>query len=189
MSIYRAQIAITADSALPRDQVMITPHYTSTDAAGLANALKTNIKALASMSTNPSFTVTIYDAQGPPPHHPLAIATNSGSTPTSTMPREVAVCVSYYAGFNQPRLRGRVYLPAGILNFTPAARVIAGELAIGTHWADALFKNIGTGNVAVVFSRKANLASPITNYWTDNEWDTVRSRGLVSTLRVVGTVP
>ena len=31
--------------------------------------------------------------------------------------------------------------------------------------------------------------SPVTNVWVDDEWDTIRSRGLKSTSRVTATVP
>lgn len=189
MAIYRAQIAISADSALPRDQLVITPHYTGTDHLAIANQLKTAIKALSSMGSNPSFTINMYDAQGVPPHHPLSTVTNAGTTPNSTIPREVAVCLSYYATVNQPRRRGRVYLPASILGFVAGSRVAAGDLTIALAWGPALFKALPAGSAAVVFSRKDNAAYPITNYWVDNEWDTVRSRGLKSTTRSLGTVP
>jgi len=80
MTIFRAQIAITADSALPRDAILITPHYTGTDPTALGTQLKTNIKALTSMASNPAFTISMYDAQGAPPHHPLAVIVNWPAT-------------------------------------------------------------------------------------------------------------
>lgn len=189
MTIYRAQIAITADSALPRDAFVVTPHYTGTDPTALANTLKTQIKALSSMAANPSFTVNIYEAGTPPPHHPVATATNLGTTPNSTLPRETAICLSYYATLNQPRLRGRIYLPACMMPFTAAVRPNVGDLPLALQWGPALFKTLPTGTVAVVYSRVNHTTAPITNYWVDNEWDTVRSRGLKSTTRVLGTVP
>jgi hypothetical protein len=41
----------------------------------------------------------------------------------------------------------------------------------------------------VVYSRREKVARPVTNYWVDDEWDTVRSRGLRSSTRVTGTLP
>ena len=45
------------------------------------------------------------------------------------------------------------------------------------------------GSAFVVYSRKEGVARPATNYWVDDEWDTVRSRGLRSSSRVTGTLP
>jgi hypothetical protein len=169
--------------------MVITPHYTGTDPQALATALVANIKALSIMAANPQFQCDIYDALGPAPHHPLATAVNAGTTPTSTLPRETAVCLSYYATVNQPRKRGRVYLPAPILGNAAGARLGAGDVTRMLTFGPALFKNLPSGHVPVVFSRTNVATYPITNYWVDNEWDTVRSRGLVATTRSLGTVP
>lgn len=188
MATYRAQIAFVADTALPRDAMVITPHYTGTDPAALATQLVTNIKAITRVN-NASFTVNVYDATGPKPHHPLATAANAGITPVSALPREVALCLSYYATLNQPRKRGRVYLPAPILGMTPGLRPSAGDITALLGFGPALFKGLPSGVVPIVWSRKDLVAYPITNYWIDNEWDTVRSRGMNSTTRQQGTVP
>jgi hypothetical protein len=41
----------------------------------------------------------------------------------------------------------------------------------------------------VVWSRKLKQANGVNHYWVDDEWDTVRSRGMRSTKRVEFTIP
>jgi hypothetical protein len=41
----------------------------------------------------------------------------------------------------------------------------------------------------VVYSRKTGGDAQVTNVWVDDEWDTVRSRGLRGTVRDLGTLP
>lgn len=191
MTIFRAQLGFFLDSALPRDVQLITPHYTGTDAAGLASALKANLLALAGVGATTSFTVNIYNAQGLPPHHPLATQVNSVTPGTSGGPREVCLCLSYYATLNQPRTRGRVYLPNGLINggaqlgVRPTTTMRSAALA----WKGALSTGLPAGTVWVVYSRKNDSTAPVTNVWVNDEWDTVRSRGLRETARTLGTVP
>ena len=54
---------------------------------------------------------------------------------------------------------------------------------------NTLFKGLPTGHNAVVYSKALNQSFGISNFWVDNEWDTVRSRGLKADSRVLGTVP
>ena len=51
MAVYRAQISFPADSALPRDEMSITPHYTGDNPGGLANALKANLVAFPAVAS------------------------------------------------------------------------------------------------------------------------------------------
>lgn len=169
--------------------MVITPHYTGTDPQALADKLRDQLTAVTSWVSVPTITINVYLATGAPPHHPLASSVHTGAAATSVMPREVAICLSYYATLNQPRLRGRVYLPAPIMGMASGIRPAPGDLPRALNFGPALFKTLPAGHVPVVFSRVAGTSAPITNYWVDNEWDTVRSRGLISTTRSVGTVP
>jgi len=189
MAVYRAQIAFQANSALPRDAMLITPHYTGSDPAALANGLKTNLIANANVSTLIPFTINVYDAQGAPPHHPLATATQTGTPKTPIIPSEISLCLSYFATVNQPRKRGRLYLPVCLWESSPPVRPNAAALTRALSFGPTLFKSLPSGTVPVVFSRVTNTTNPITDYWVDDEWDTVRSRGLRATTRQTGTVP
>src|SRR3982751_2212245 len=111
MSIFRAQISFPADTALPRDQMSITPHYTGDNASALANWLKASLIAWPSTATRP-FKIKVYDAEKAKPNYPLATAEQTGTTPNTGAPREVCLCLSYFSTFNRKSWRGRLYLPA-----------------------------------------------------------------------------
>jgi hypothetical protein len=51
-----------------------------------------------------------------------------------------------------------------------------------------IFANLGGSDVDwIVWSRKNHTATKVQNYWVDDEWDTVRSRGLKRSTRQVAT--
>jgi len=108
-------------------------------------------------------------------------------------PREVALCLSYYAEQNVPRRRGRLYIgpftdaameirpPAGnaigaVASLAPALAAVGGA---DVDWC--LYSP--TNDVATAGATKLRT---ITNWWVDNEWDTVRSRGRRATSRISG---
>jgi hypothetical protein len=53
----------------------------------------------------------------------------------------------------------------------------------------ALFSGLPGGTAGVVYSRTDKTGRPITNWWVDDEWDVVRSRGLRGVTRDTGTIP
>lgn len=190
MSVYRAQIAFQMDTALPRDAMTINPHYFSTDPAALAVALKANLIANPNVGSVYGFTIKIYDAQKAPPNYPLATQASTPSLAVTSNPRELSLCLSYYATNNVVTKRGRLYIPAalitgGIATLRPTQAQIDKAMTFGP----TLGKNLGTGNSWVVWSRKLNSQATVTNYWCDNEWDIVRSRGMRGTARTLGTIP
>lgn len=191
MAIYRAQIGFVMDSVLPRDIILITPHYTGSDPQALADGLSTNLQANVNVGAAQKFTVNVYNAQGPPPHHPLGTATHGATTGSTAGPREVALCLSYYATKNQPRLRGRLYLPNGLISgaSTIVARPTTAQRSAAMSFGPTLFKTLPAGVAPVVYSKKNDSSAPITDYWVDDEWDIVRSRGNRATTRSTGTVP
>src|SRR4051812_19764755 len=114
MAIVRAQIAWARDTAFPRDRMSINPHFKITNLGalgtgyqGLADDLATGIKNLQQPGqAGREVEVKLYDAESAPPNVPLATKKlNSGASPQSTSPREVGVCLSYYADRNEPRRR------------------------------------------------------------------------------------
>lgn len=192
MAIRRAQIALQLTSILPRDAVIITPHYETsggTEDQALADGLKTRLVANSDVGATVPFTVRVYNAQGPPPHFPLGSATNVGTAPPAVAaPRELALCLSYYAGLNRPGFRGRVYLPAALLGGSLGLRPSSTQQNRVLAWGASLF-NTWTGTIKpTVYSRRDDVARTITTYWCDDEWDIVRSRGLKSTARVQANV-
>jgi hypothetical protein len=191
--IVRAQIAWWPDSALPRDAVTINPHFehtaggfTTTDWEDFADDLAI---AMATYGGNAYQTrVSIYDAQGTVPVFPEAVKTKlPGVHSASSWPREVALCLSYYSGNNVPKKRGRLFIPISILRSTPGLRPDAAQRTKALDCGTLLANAGGADLDWVVWSKTDGLAHSVTNSWVDDEWDTMRSRGLKSTTRSVAT--
>ena len=188
MSVFRVQMAFPFDTALPADVVTINPHYNGSDAQALANALAANLKATTYVALHP-FTIKVYDAKQKPPSYPLATATQSGTPPNSGIPREVAVCLSYYAVYNRPRFRGRLFLPptwfTAVANVRPSGTL---QQAVVDFSTDVLTKALPGGTFWTVYSPTQGTDAQVTDVWCDDEWDTVRSRGLKATNRITKKV-
>lgn len=193
MPIWRLQCSWLATTAFPRDKMMINPHF---DSAGVPEAGSTPDElcedlatALVSWGDAGQVEVKAYDAQGTPPVIPAGSAIRQeGVIRTVTVPREVALCLSYYSEQNQPRRRGRLYLPAGVFAGTVALKpTLAQQQKVGA--LAQIFADLGGLDVDwCVYSRVDDDARPVSNWWVDNEWDTIRSRGLRADNRHTGTV-
>src|SRR5213595_595359 len=183
MAVYRAQISFPADSALPRDEMSITPHYTGDNPGGLANALKANLVAFPAVATKP-FKIKVYDALLAPPSYPLATAEQAGTPNQSGVPREVCLCLSFFSTFNRPSWRGRLYLPHFLFGDAMGIRPTPAQTAAALAFHEVLAAGIPQGHAWVVFSRKHRETHSVTNVWVDDEWDIQRSRGLKGTTRV-----
>jgi len=191
--IWRLQTEFSADSTLPRDGITITPHFNDqgvgTDPQSLCDDLAAALALYAGAPTR-QISVTAYDAQGAKPVYPQGEAiVNPAVAPASASPREVAVCLSFFSERNIPRRRGRLYIPFLIMGFTSPNTVRPTSVVRDKVGALApIFADLGGVDVDwCVYSRVNNAAYPVTNWWVDDEWDTVRSRGLRSTTRLEGT--
>lgn len=193
MASYRAQIAWQFDSALPRDAVCITPHFDGLggNAQAIADNLNTKLAAITAVGATPVWTIKVYDALRPKPNPPLAIVVHpgGGSPTTSFAPRDVALCLSFFAGVNSPRRRGRLYIP---MNFVPGSlglRPTSAQRSSVAAFVPALTTGYPTSVKWAVYSRRDGATFPVTDWFVDDEWDTQRKRGLRSTTRTTGTVP
>lgn len=187
MSIFKAQISFPADSALPRDQMSITPHFFGDNAQALANALKTNLIANAQVNIHP-FKVKIYDAMQPPPSYPLATAEQTGTPLNSGGAREICLCLSYFSTYNRPRYRGRLFLPLFLVGGSIDLRPTPAQQAAALAFADALTDNLPATHNWVVFSKTNKQSYGVSDIWCDDEWDVQRSRGLRGTSRLTAKV-
>jgi hypothetical protein len=185
--IAKASIGFQYDSSLPRDVVTITPHYNCDDPAALADWLKSQLNSQPYIVGKP-FTIKVYDAKKAPPSYPLATVTNPGTPPTSGLPREVAICLSFYGTWNRPTYRGRLYLPASWFTSVSQVRPTGAIVTAALNFADVLGKNMPSGMFWTVYSRKKGTDAQVTDAWVDDEWDTVRSRGLRPTTRQTKTM-
>jgi hypothetical protein len=186
--IMRAALSFPYDSALPRDVLNINPHFNGPDAAAVAAMLKSNLLAYTPTADKP-WSIKIYDAKKPPPSYPLAQESNSATTPNSSVPREVALCLSYYAVYNRPSFRGRLYLPASwftsVAAVRPAAPTITAVLGFATS---VLTRGLPAATFWTVYSKTHGTDAQVTDIWADDEWDTIRSRGLKPTSRQTAKV-
>ena len=189
MAIYRAQISFPVDTQFAVDALTITPHYFGTDAQALADRLKSNLSGFASIGGAKPFTIRIYDAQKAPPSYPLATAQQAGTPPASSVPRELALCLSYYSTFNRPRNRGRVYIPACFIAGAAASRPSGAQQAEALSWHEPLTNGLPPSTNMVVYSRMNDQSYGVDNFWVDDEWDIVRSRGRKPTQRITARFP
>lgn len=189
MPIYRVTIAVGMDTALPSDQVSVNPHYNASDPDALVQALKANCIAYSPIGTRP-FTIKAYDAAKSPPSYPLATASQVGTVTASQCPREVSLCLSYFSTYNRPRFRGRLFLPATWLTGAPAVRPSNALMLSCLNFATAvLTKSLPSQANWVVWSQTEKKSQGgVTDIWCDDEWDTVRSRGLDPTTRVTAKI-
>lgn len=186
----RVQIGFPLDTTLPRDVVTINPHYTFDNPQALADALKTSLTSIGTVAASTMFTIKVYDAKKAPPSYPLATATNGTTPSVISTPREVALCLSYYAGQNVPRKRGRVYIPYNFITGSLGARPTTTQMNfVLNNWGNALFKSRPAGALPIVYSRIDKVGWTMDHLWVDDEWDTVRSRGGRATQRVQTTIP
>jgi hypothetical protein len=184
--IFRASIGFAMDSTLPRDTVTINPHYSGDNAQALADALKAALLANAQVGATSPFRVKIYDAEKAPPSFPLAEAVAGTGSKVTSVPRELALCLSYYATWNRPTFRGRLYIPIVFVGGTPGVRPSATQMTNALSFYDTLKLPIANHYMGV-WSRKMRTFAQSSNAWVDDEWDVVRSRGLRGTTRQLDT--
>lgn len=183
--IARVQIGFYFDSSLPRDVVTINPHYNTNTPQALCDQLKSNIIASVTGGALNWFTIKAYDAMLPPPSYPVASSSNVVAAPATSHPREVALCLSYYAGWNRPSFRGRLYIPGTLIPGAQGLRPTTPQQQAVIDFAhNVLNHQLPSGTFWTVWSPTHKTDAQVTNVWCDDEWDIVRSRGLKGTSRI-----
>lgn len=196
MSQYRVQIALFGSNDPARDQCVNT-FYLDTDLAPLTSDDPQQLVHDAvtlwgnTLQIGPGIDRImgrIYKMSDPEPRIPKGEYTLSfAASSAAGAPREVALCLSYFAGVNRPKTRGRMYIGpfrASDMALRPGAplRTILGNLAAG-------ISALGGANVQwVQYSPTTGEFHNVTTWWVDDEWDTMRSRGLKPTTRTTGNV-
>jgi hypothetical protein len=184
--ILRAAIGFYMDSVLPRDIVTINPHYSGDNAQALADGLKAALLANTQVGATSPFRIKVYDAEKAAPSFPIAESVAGTGFKTTSVPRELALCLSYYATWNRPTFRGRLYIPMVFCGGTPGVRPSASQITNALSFYDTLKLPIASHYMGV-WSRKMRTFSQSTAAWVDDEWDVVRSRGLRGTTRQLDT--
>ena len=200
-TIYKVSIGVQTDNNLPRDNMFVTPHFRdetgSQSPAALATQIANNFVAWFGAPVRGQVKVYLEDFNPGVPHNPLATADfgTVGTFASSAGPREIALCLSYYATQNTKRFRGRLYIPHAWIRVAgggasaapaprPTAAMIATALAFGTS---VLVPEKLNGNRWCVASTVDKVARFVTDYWVDDEWDIIRSRGYRGTTRQAAT--
>lgn len=161
-----------------RDYITNVLWYSTNGAtpAGVGDA----IKAAFTASAGPYYTfanvwVKVYDHANPLHSPPVYQTQYSGSGSTSWGPRQVALCLSFYCGLNIRGKRGRIYVgpfAANLLsNVAPAGVMNMLQYVIGLMRLPG-----GPDVVHQLHHVKTDTFSPVTNYFVNNRWDTMRSR-------------
>jgi hypothetical protein len=190
MPHIRAQLAVEQTSnPLARDDIVNVVHYDldppSTQAAwdALADSLCDVWVARGHYPNNvDQVKCSLYDMDEAEPREPHATRLKPISGVSEPCPREVALCLSFFATRNLPRRRGRIYVGpwrASDATLRPAADIRSALTAMAT----GLHAIGGGGNRWCVYSPTDDALWPITDAWVDDEWDTMRSRGLRATTR------
>lgn len=140
-------------------------------------------------------TIKYYAADGSVPNYPFdeQSFTLSPAPSALDMPVEVSLCVSYANdtanSVARARRRGRIYMSGWQTGFNAAGRptgaTVSAMAANFKTYVDAV--NVITDFTAVVYSRTNVTGYAIERIWVDNEWDTMRSRGLRATTRTTVT--
>ena len=198
MSLIAVVARLRSVTSLPEDDCVNVYHFQTgsaadfdTATAGVADAYMARLDAV--LGGVNQVTVSAYDLANPVPRPPQNVEVRS-LTARAVMPREVACCLSFFADRNLPRNRGRVFIGPFASAFTeerPGATVrgaiadFAGDLGdIGPDVPIPGLDNVDWS----VYSRADTTFKEVTDWWIDNAWDTMRSRGNAPTSRLTGTV-
>lgn len=195
----RAMAIFEGPSGLPTDRYVNNFHFndfTATPPAGgdyvaVGSAIALAYEGVASfLQAEVTFPeIRMYDMDEPTPREPTFFLPGPASQPSGVatrLPREVALCLSYYGDRNIPRQRGRLY-------FGPLAAAVDSSDRPPLALRQALIQfgydlyNALDGEAArwIVHSPTINGKTEITDLWVDDAWDTMRSRGSEPSSRIV----
>lgn len=193
MAKIRVQVISRRSTDLAIDHIVNTVYFddfnidptSGTDYQNFATSVRDVFRARPGYAVGFLVETKVYDMGDSEPRPVRATAPPLGPTGglvTDSGPREVALCLSYYSDRNVPRQRGRLFIGpwgAGQQALRPTAAIIAGLVTLAGGLA-----NVGGADVDwQLYSPTTNSYLKISNGWVDDEWDTVRSRGLRATSR------
>lgn len=195
MPTFKLATSVWHDSLLPRDACMINPVFHTINPAPDYDQLCTDwanaVNTCFNFQNNNKITVKAYNVRTHPHGPPLAEKTiNPVGWTVAPIMREIALCLSFFAGTNTKWTRGRLYVPAFWVA-TPTSVVVRPSGAIRSSVGALAQKAADLGGVDVdwsVYSKTKDTNNAISDWWVDDEWDIQRRRGLRTTARTTGTV-
>lgn len=211
LTLYRHQVAINMDSALPEDDIMNTFHFkgeagpsTATDTAAIATAVGAFYNAIDGSIFPNEVAATAdfktYDLSNAVPRVPVFEGTHS-LTPSGTtgIPTEAAICLSFegspVSGVNQARRRGRLFL--GPLS-TECVQIVGGKTVVEADRRGTIATAASALRAAAIaadlewgvyspseaaFDGDISAFTAVASGWVDNAFDTIRKRGTAPTVR------
>lgn len=189
MALYRFTVNAAVTTLLPKDHFVNDLYYTRILDSGDDEGLCLDLANIFSdfWYQPGEIRVNMYDQPTSGPSGPprATAVVDAGSPIACDIPREVAICLSFWASERaNPHRRGRIFLGVGPSAFGPAglrpsSTIRNAVLGLGDELA-----GLGGADVSwQVFSRSLGDSEDVTNTWVDDEWDTIRSRGLERTLQ------
>lgn len=200
MVVTRAQVTIKTTDALPANFLTNTLYFDQGTSVATFDAIRDQIVLHYSSLASQFYPSTVaqvgheikfYDVLQAPPSYPIvSYVFNMAATPSGDpLPSEVALVASFQgpkiSGIKQARRRGRNYIGPLKASLNTLGRPSATAL---TNLA-AAYDLFGTQVNAitdvdwVVWSGVSLTATPITDGWVDNAFDTQRRRGVQTTSR------
>jgi hypothetical protein len=209
----RLQLSIARDNGLPEDTVTNTWYVTdqvsssfgTVSAEPCSDALLTfyvNMQSWFASILTGTLSVKAYDMSDTEPRAPVWEDTASWSPGSTSLPAELACCLSFrgasVSGEPMARRRGRVYLgplsEGALGTVSTSDRPVSSSLfaAVDTHYATMVtaWGAVGSGYEHCVYSPTTDASQTITAScipvelaWMDNAWDVQRRRGAKATSR------
>jgi hypothetical protein len=183
----------------PADHVINTFHFVTeapavadADLQELSDALRDVYYAAGfapdwGFQANRNGLINVYRLDDPKPRPIRAHSQHTVQFPEATpmAPRQMALCLSYYADRNLPRQRGRIYIGpfAGSVSERPPDNVLAQWLDLGKKLMQCGV-NLTPSWAWCVFSPTYGTSLPISHVWVNDEMDVVRRRGAKETKRL-----
>lgn len=132
-----------------------------------------------------------YDTDAVPNYPRANVVVNAGSAWTTSVPREICLCLSYCAHYSgNKNERGRMYLPIGLnasmssYNVRPSQAQLDWALAWYTQ-SNSSFPDLGGVDWKFgVWSTTLKKFTQSTQAWVNDDWDVQRRRGLRESTRV-----
>ena len=192
----RLQVICRKEADLPRDHIVTTFYLVHTLPEGLfgfqgpafdelAVAARAVFQSRSGIPSGYGHEVKLYRMEDSEPREPVGSASwqLSQGAQGDSGPRETACCLSFFSERNLPRQRGRMYIGP----WRSSACVERPELTTRQNVAAIA---LGIGNIGGVNidwnirSRVDGVYRKVTNAFCDDEWDTIRKRGLRGTTRI-----
>ncbi len=190
MSKIRVQVITRKAGALAEDHIVNTVFFDDfnlepggTNWQSFANDVRERFRLRTSgIGLGYGVETKVYDLADAKPRPIKAVGAwaQGGQTASGAVPREVALCLSYFSERNLPRFRGRLYIgPWNFADERPNTSQITSLVTLANDLANIGGIDVDWG----LWSTTRNQFSKITAGWVDNEWDTQRSRGMKPTTR------